>query len=146
MKTLAFAPPLLVLAIAFAGCNAASPNNAPPPQWLVGKYHYSASGTLVRKFPWDAKMDLVLERDGQYTMSVDVHIDDDNGGDTDVDESYGSYYVDGDKVVLQSAKSDDDDSGELQIRGRKLILKMPWTARMAFKGLHIPAPEFVKTE
>lgn len=141
---LAHLPTCLLVA---AGCAASPANDAPPPAWIVGKYAYSGNGVVAKKFPWDAKADLLLEKDGQYTMSVSVHVNDDNGGDTDTDESYGTYYVDGGKVVLEPGNADDSDhTEELEIRGRRLVPKLPWTARMALKGFKIPDPEFVKSE
>lgn len=134
--------PLLLL----AGC-AASSDRTPPPDWVYGKYHYSGSGTIAKKFPWEAKSDLVLDRDGQYTLSVSVYINDEEGGDTDEDESYGSYYVEGNRLVLEPANDEDaGDAEEFEIRGRQLVPKIPWTARLALKGFKVPDPVFVKTE
>lgn len=117
----------------------------PPPEWVVGTYRYSGSGNVVKKFPWSARADLVLDQNGQYTLSVTVHVEDENGGDTDSDESYGSYYVRENRLVLQPAdKHGDVDAFE--IRGNRLVPKMKWAARLALKGFRIPDPVFVKTE
>ena len=134
--------PILLL----AGC-AATNDRTPPPEWIFGKYHYSGSGTVAGKFPWQAKSDLVLDRDGQYTLSVNVHIDDEGGGDSDTDETYGSYYVEGDKLILEPANEEDHgDAEEFEIRGRQLVPQISWTARLALKGFKVPDPVFVKTE
>ena len=134
--------PLLLL----IGC-AASTDRTPPPEWIFGKYHYSGSGTVAGKFPWEAKSDLVLDRDGQYTLNVSVYINDEEGGDTDTDETYGSFYVEGDRLVLQPANEEDrGDAEEFEIRGRELVPQIPWAARLALKGFKVPDPVFVKTE
>ncbi|HEX6559979.1 MAG TPA: hypothetical protein VF021_10965 [Longimicrobiales bacterium] len=136
----------LPLVALLAGC-AAKQADGPPPSWIVGKYHYAGNGTVAGKFPWQAKSDLLLDRDGQYTLSVSVHIDDEKGGDTDTDESYGTYFVDGDKLILEPAHEDDsDDAEQFEIRGHHLVPRLPWPARLALKGFRIPDPVFVKTE
>jgi hypothetical protein len=136
----------LPLAVLLAGC-AAKQAEGPPPAWIVGKYHYAGSGTVAGKFPWQAKSDLVLDRDGQYTLSVSVHIDDEKGGDTDSDDSYGTYFVDGNKLILEPASEDDsDDAEQFEIHGKKLVPRIGWTARLAMRGFKVPSPVFVKTE
>ena len=139
---------LLICCALIAACNAAPANSdAPPPAWLVGKYHFEGNGNVANKFPWNAKADLLLDHDGQYTMSIAVHVDDKKGGDTDTDESYGTYYLDGDRVILEPANGNDDQSrNELEVQGKKLVWRLPWAARIAFKGFHIPDPVLVKTE
>lgn len=135
--------PLLVMIIAACAARTA---DEPPPSWIVGKYHYSGSGSVAKKFPWDAQSDLLLDRDGQYTLSVTVHIEDKEGS-TNHNESYGSYYVDGTRLVLQPASEDDDDGEQkFDIRGKQLVPEIKWTARLALKGLRIPSPVFVKTD
>lgn len=144
-RLLALAPACL-LVLSIAGCNAAPPRSDTP-EWLIGKYHYSGNGRVAKKFPWDAKADLLLDKDGQYNMTVTVHIEDDNGGDTDNEDNYGTYYVSGDKLILQPANQDDvDETYEFLIQGKKLIPKLPWVARAAIKGFKIPDPVFTKTE
>lgn len=135
--------PLLVL----AGCAAAPGDRTPPPDWVVGTYTYTGNGTVVGKFPWDAKSDLVLDKDGQYTMTFTVHIDDDEGGDSDTDEDYGSYRVEGTRLILEPVKKD-GDGGDLvlDIRGNRLEPAIPWPARLALKGFKIPDPVFVKAD
>jgi hypothetical protein len=133
----------VALVILLAAC-AANRSDAPPPKWLVGKYHYSGNGTVAKKFPWEAKADLLLEADHQYTLTVSVHINDEKGGDTDSDETYGTYYVDGDKLILEAAN--DDDTEEFQISNGRLIPKLPWTAKLALKGFGVSNPVFVKTD
>lgn len=121
--------------------------DAPPPSWIIGKYHYAGNGVVAGKFPWDAKSDLVLDHDGQYTLSVTVHINDEKGGDTDSDESYGSYWVDEGRLILDPANDDDDGkTEEFEIHGKRLVPKIPWPARLALKGFKIPNPEFVKSD
>ena len=118
-----------------------------PPEWLIGKYHYTGNGRIAKKFPWDAKADLVLDRDAQYTLNVTVHINDEKGGDTDTEDSYGTYRVEGDRLILEPANEDDDgDTEEFEIRGRQLVPKIGWPARLALKGFRIPDPVFVKSE
>jgi len=137
----------LPLVLLLAGC-AAKQAEGPPPAWIVGKYQYSASGTVARKFPWQAKSDLVLDRDGQYTLAFSVHITDEKGGDTDSDDSYGTYYVDGNKLILEPAndQNSDDDVEQLEIEGNRLVPRIGWTARLALRGFRIPDPVFVKTD
>jgi hypothetical protein len=135
--------PVAALLVACSGHH----SDSPPPDWIIGKYHYSGNGTVAGKFPWKAQSNLVLDHDGQYTLSTSVHINDEKGGDTDSDESYGTYYVDGAKLILEPANDDDDgDPEEFEIRGRHLVPKIPWAARLALKGFKIENPEFVKSE
>lgn len=134
-------PPLVI----FVAACAARSSDEPPPSWIVGKYHYSGNGQVAHKFPWDAQSDLVLDRDGQYTLSVTVHIEDKEGS-TNHNETYGSYYVDGTKLVLQPADDDHGDDQSFEIRGKQLVPEIKWTGRLALKGLKIPAPIFVKTD
>lgn len=138
--------PILPLVVLLAGC-AAKQADGPPPAWIIGKYHYSATGTVARKFPWEAKSDLVLDSDGQYTLSVSVHITDNKGGDTDTDESYGAYFVEGNKLILQPAHEGDSDHVEqFEIRGNRLIPRFGWAGRLALKGFQVADPVFVKTD
>lgn len=134
---------VLPLALMIVSACGATQSDGAPPDWLIGKYHYSGNGTIAKRFPWDAKADLVLDRDKQYTLKVTVHINDDEGGDTDEDESYGTYYVSGDRLVLQPV---DGDEETFDIHGRKLVPRIGWPARMALKGMKIGDPVFVKSE
>lgn len=136
---------IMSVALLLSACSAGPPDTAPP-EWVVGNYHYSGSGTLAGKFPWQAKSRLVLDRDGQYTLSIEVYIKDEKGGDTDFDESYGTYYVEGNKLFLQSASDEQGDIDEIEIRGDRLKPKIPWPARVALKGFKVPDPVFVKTK
>ena len=137
---------LLPCLLLMGACGVSHPESAPP-EWLIGTYQYSGSGRIAKKFPWSAKADLVLDHDGQYTMNVTVHVNDDKGGDTDTEESYGTYRVDGNRLFLQPAKEDKDgDVEEFEIRGRQLVPKIGWPARLALKGFRIPDPVFVKSE
>ena len=132
-------------ALLLSSC-AAAPSGQAPPAWIVGKYHYAGNGVVAKKFPWDAKSDLVLDRDGQYTLAVAVHINDDEGGDTDTDESYGSYYVQGKKLVLVPAhEGDNDDLDGFEIHGNRLVPELGWGAKLLLKGLKVADPVFVKT-
>jgi hypothetical protein len=136
----------LPLLMVVAACGSNRPET-PPPDWLIGKYQYTGNGSVAGKFPWDAKADLVLDRDAQYTLSVNVHISDDEGGDTDTDESYGTYYVSGDRLILEPASEDDDgDTETFRIRGKRLVPELSWTARAALKSFKVPSPVFVKTD
>ena len=134
--------PLLML----AGCAAAS-DRTPPPESLIGTYHYSGSGTVAGKFPWQAQSDLVLDHDAQYALKVTVHINDEEGGDTDSDDDYGSYRVEGNKLILEPAAGDDPgEKFSFQINGNRLEPNLPWPARLALKGFRIPNPVFVKAD
>lgn len=136
---------IIPLAILLAACSAAPPDAAPP-DWIIGTYQYSGSGTLAGKFPWQAKSNLVLDRDGQYTLAIEVYIKDEKGGDTDSDETYGTYYVEGNRLYLRSASEGNGDVEEFEIRGERLEPRIPWPARIALKGFKIPDPVFVKTK
>ena len=130
-----------------AGCAAAPGDHPPPPEYVIGTYRYSASGSVAGKFPWDAQSDLVLDRDGQFTLKFTVHIDDKEGGDTDSDEEYGSYYVEGDVLTLEPAEGSDGDKPlTFNIIGDRLEPKIRWPARVALKGFRIPDPVFVKAD
>lgn len=133
--------PIIILMLA---CTATG-SDAPPPDWVIGTYRYSGSGKVANKFPWEAKANLVLDRDGQYTLAIEVHLDDAKGGDTDSSSSYGSYYVAGNRLVLLPV-NDDGDTDEFEIRGHTLVPRINWAGRLALKGFKIPDPEFVKTE
>ena len=135
---------LLPLLTLLAACVAGRADDTPPPAWIIGTYHYSGSGRVAGKFPWEANSNLVLDKDATFTLTINVHIDDKSGGDSDTDETYGSYYVDGDRLVLEPAN--DDDKHEFDIRGRDLVARIPWTGRLALKGLRIPDPVFVKSQ
>lgn len=129
-----------------AACSASQPETKPP-EWLIGTYQYSGNGRIAKKFPWEAQGNLVLDHDGQYTLRVTVHVNDEKGGDTDSDESYGTYRVQGSKLVLQPANEDDDgDVEEFEIRGHQLVPRFPWPVRMALKGFRIEDPVFVKSD
>ena len=134
---------LLPFALFLAACGAGRSDD-PPPDWIVGKYHYAESGTVAGKFPWEVKSDLILEKDGQYTLSIMIHLDDEQGGDTDTDESYGAYYVEGRKVFLEPAREQDASIPEFEVRDGRLIPKMNWATRLAMKGMKVD-PVFVKT-
>jgi hypothetical protein len=137
---------IIPLVLLMAAC-AAKQSDEAPPGWIVGKYHYSGNGSVAKKFPWDAESDLVLDHDGQYTLSVRVRVNADKGKDEDEHESYGTFYVDGERLMLQPANEDDSgDTEEFRIAGKRLVPKLPWTARLALKGFRIPAPVFVKTD
>src|SRR5215216_3430609 len=137
---------IIPLVMVCSACTATD-SDVPPPEWLVGQYQYSGNGTFARKFPWQAKADLVLDKDGQYTFTMNVHINDEKGGDTDADESYGTYRVDGNRLVLKPADGDESgDTHEFEIRGRRLIPKFGWPTRLAMRGFRIPDPQFVKSE
>lgn len=136
--------PLLLLLT--AACGAAQPEEAPPSR-LIGNYHYAGNGKIAGRFPWQAKANLVLDHDRQYTLAVTVHVDDDNGGDADTDESYGTYRVVGDRLILEPVN--DKDSGDLdvfEIRGQELVPKLGWPVRLALKGFKVPGPVFVKSD
>lgn len=136
---------ILSIALLLSAC-AATPPDAPPPRWIVGKYQYSGNGIVAGKFPWDAKARLVLDPDAQYTLSVQIHVNDEKGGDTDEDESYGSYYVEGNRLVLLPADENDGGAEEFVVRNGRLTPKLGWPARLALKGFKVPDPVFVKTQ
>jgi hypothetical protein len=130
-----------------AACAAAPGDHPPPPESVIGTYRYSASGSVAGKFPWDAQSDLVLDRDGQFTLRFTVHIDDKEGGDTDSDEDYGSYYVEGDVLTLEPADGSDSEKGfTFNIIGNRLEPNLPWPERAVLKGFRIPDPVFVKAD
>jgi hypothetical protein len=127
-------------ALALAACAGTHTEEAPP-EHLIGKYAYQGKGTLV-KHPWTVNAALVLERDAQYTLDLRVHIEDDDEHET----SYGTYRVQGDKLILDPADgSSYDDFDEFAIEGDRLVPKLGWGARLAFKGLKVN-PVFVKAD
>ena len=134
MKTLALAGLLFTVA-------ACASNRTDPPEHLLGKYVFEDKGS-VRNHPWHVKADLVLERDAQYTLDFRINIKDENENES----SYGTFYVDGDKIVLEPADDvDQSDLTEFQIQENRLIPKLGWGARLALKGLKVK-PVFVKAE
>ena len=136
MRTVSLAAALL---LAIAGCGAR--HTEPPPEHLIGKYVFEDKGS-IRKHPWDVKAALVLERDGQYSLDFQINIHDEKENEA----GYGTYYVEGDRLVLDPADNvDQDDLTEFQIQGSRLIPKLGWGARMALKGLKVD-PVFVKAE
>ena len=135
MKTVAFA----VLLVSLTACAAKRPDL--PPEHVIGKYVFAGKGS-VAKHPWDVKADLILERDGQYTLDLRVHIEDED----EHESSYGTYSVDGDRLILEPADNfDHDDLKEWRIEDNRLVPKLGWPARLALKGLKV-APVFVKAE
>ena len=138
-----FARSFALILLAVAACSVNKGDDTAPPEWVIGTYQYSGNGSIAKKFPWEAKADLVLERDGQYTLGVTVHVDDEKGGDTDSDESYGSYRVEGSRLILEPVN--DDDQEVFDIRGDRLVPKLGWPTRLALKGFRIADPVFVKT-
>lgn len=143
IKRILSLPPLLA-AMLLGACAAGTADDRTPPEWLIGSHQYSGSGVIAKKFPWRAEAVLVLDRDRRYTLTVTGHIEDDDGGDSDTDESYGSYEVRGDRVVLFPVRGDEFD-GLLMQNGR-LVLHLPWPARLVMRGFRVPAPVFVKTD
>ena len=130
----------VILLMGSAAC-ANTRAEAPPPEHVVGKYVYEGTGSIA-KMPWQAKADLLLERDGQYTLDFRLDIDDEKEHET----SYGSFYVEGDKLVLDPADgSDHEDLKEFRIGDRRLTPEFGWTAKVAFKGLKVD-PVFVKAD
>jgi hypothetical protein len=123
-----------------AAC-AGTQGDAPPPEHIIGKYAFHEKGTFA-KFPWDIGATLILERDAQYTLDLDVDID----GEEEHESHYGTYHVSGDKLVLDPAEgSSHGEFQEFTIAGNRLTPKLGWGARLALKGLKVN-PVFVKAE
>ncbi len=130
----------LGLALLVAACAAAEPDQ-PPPDYIVGKYSYQDKGTIARH-AWYVDAALVLERDAQYTIELNFNIDNDDEHET----SYGTYRVEGTKLLLDPADGHDSDHfNEFTIAGDRLTPKLGWGARLALKGLKV-SPVFVKAE
>ena len=120
---------------------AAAGNDQPPPEHLLGKYTYQDTGRLAKR-PWAVEAALVLERDAQYTLDVNLNVDNDD----EHESSYGSYRVKGDMLILDPAhENKDSEAHEFLIEGDRLTPKLGWGARMALKGLKIN-PVFVKAD
>lgn len=137
MKQISLALAVLVLT-ACAGTHA---DDAPPPEHVIGKYSYQEKGTLA-KHPWNVAAALVLERDAQYTLDLRIDID----GDDDHETSYGSYRVDGDRLILDPADgSEYDDLEEFTIQDDRLVPRLGWGAKLVLKGLKVN-PVFVKAD
>lgn len=131
---------LMLALLALTGC-AATGSDQPPPEHVIGKYAFQDKGTLA-KHPWTVNAALVLDRDAQYTLDLRLLVD----GDDEHETSYGTYRVDGDKLILDPADdSNYDDFDEFTIEGDRLVPKLHWPARLALKGLKIN-PVFVKAE
>jgi hypothetical protein len=131
---------LALTALALAGC-AGTHSEQAPPEHLIGKYAYQGKGT-VANVPWAVDAALVLERNAQYTLDLRLNIDDDDEHET----GYGSYRVEGDKLILEPAdESNYDDFDEFTIEGDRLVPKLGWGAKLALKGLKVD-PVFVKAE
>ena len=131
---------LALAVLAMAACADTHTEEAPP-EHLIGKYAYQGQGTIA-KHPWTVNVALILERDAQYTLDLRVNIDDDDEHET----SYGTYRVQDDKLFLDPADGHNyDDFDEFTIEGDRLVPKLGWGARLAFKGLKVN-PVFVKAE
>jgi uncharacterized protein YceK len=131
----------LSLAIAvLSGCGTAHPDEAPP-EHMIGKYTYQDGGSIA-KHPWNVDAALVLERDAQYTLELNFKIADEDEHET----SYGTFYVDGDKLILDPAdESGRHDITEFSIKGDRLTPKLGWGTRVALKGIKAK-PVFVKAD
>lgn len=133
--------------VALVACSNAPGDHPPPPDSLIGTYHYSGSGSVAGKFPWEARSKVVLDRDGQYTFGITIHIDDGEGGETDSDEDHGWYRVEGDQLILEAANRDAaDEDLVFEINGNELVPSIPWPARLALKGFRVPDPVFVRAD
>jgi hypothetical protein len=131
-------------AIAFllgtTACGANRPED-PPPEHVIGKYRYVGKGSVAKQ-NWDARAELLLERDGQYTLDLRLHIADEDEHET----SFGTYYVTGDKLVLEPADENEHDGfDEFLIRGNRLEPKMGWHTKLGLKALKVQ-PVFVKAD
>ena len=131
---------LLAVLLTLAGCAANRPDQ-PPPEHVVGKYVFNGNGS-VAGHPWKLNAHLILERDGQYTLDMQVDVADEKERET----SFGTFYVDGDRIVLDPADDmEHDDLREWTLRGDRLSPRLGWPARLALKGLKVE-PVFVKSE
>jgi hypothetical protein len=131
---------LIALFGVLASC-AGSRTDQQPPDRVVGKYAFQASGSIA-KHPWNANAVLLLERDAQYTLDFRFLVDD----ETEHETGYGTYRVDGDKLFLEPADGTEmDDLDEFTIQGNRLVPKLAWPAKLLAKGLKVN-PVFVKAE
>ena len=131
---------LSLACLLFTGCAAAG-NDAPPPEHVIGKYTYQDNGRLA-KHPWTVDAALVLERDAQYTLELNFNIDNDD----EHEATYGTYRVDGNKLILDPADGSEHDAiNEFTIEGDRLTPKLGWGSRLALKGLKVN-PVFVKAD
>ena len=131
---------LTVLLIVLAGCGTNRPDQ-PPPERVIGKYKYVGKGSVAKQ-SWDARAELLLEHDGQYTMDLRLHI----GDEDEHESSFGTYYVQGDRLVLEPADDEEHDGfNEYIIRGDSLQPKMGWHTKLGLKALKVQ-PVFVKAE
>lgn len=129
-----------LLGLLLAGCVAAG-NDAAPPEHILGKYTYQDNGRLA-KHPWTLDAALVLERDAQYTLELNFNIDNDDEHET----TYGTYRVDGNKLILDPADGSEHEAiNEFIIEGDRLRPKLGWGSRLALKGLKVN-PVFVKAD
>ena len=128
------------LILSLTACGANRPDE-PPPEHVIGKYTYVGKGSVAKQ-NWDARAELLLERDGQYTLDLRLHIADEDEHET----SFGTYYVTGDKLVLEPADENEHDGfEEFVIRENRLEPKMGWQAKLGLKALKVD-PVFVKAE
>lgn len=119
----------------------AAAGNDQPPEHLIGKYTYQDTGRLAKR-PWAVDAVLVLERDAQYTLDVNLDVDNDD----EHESSYGSYRVKGDRLILDPAhENKDSEAHEFLIDGDRLTPRLGWGARLALKGLKV-TPVFVKAD
>ena len=131
---------LCVAAAVFSSCGTAHPDEAPP-EHIIGKYTYRDGGSIANH-PWKVDAALVLERDAQYTLELHLNIADEDEHET----SYGTFYVDGEKLVLDPAdESGRHDITEFAIAGNRLTPKLGWSTRVALKGIKA-SPVFVKAD
>src|SRR5688500_16320138 len=77
------------------------------PRWdhsdLKGTYIFEEDGSLMGKFPWNAHVELELQKRGRYTLRVETNID----GETETETSYGRYRSEGDRLVLFNNHGDE---------------------------------------
>ena len=124
------------------GCSNA-PESDPIPAAVPGSYVYAATGTTLKKIPWQFAAKLELERDGTFQLTLDKTV---NGAKDPTETTRGTYVVSGDKVWITGVEGgrENRDRHALVIKADSLVGEIGWTTHIVLRGLGAPDPVFVK--
>ena len=133
---------LVILSSTVAACRNA-PESDPIPAALPGSYVYAATGTTLKKIPWQFAAKLELARDGTFQLTLDKTV---NGAKDPTETTRGTYIVSGDKVWITGVEGgrENRERHALVIKADSLVGEIGWTAHLVLRGLGAPDPVFVK--